>query len=184
MGNTSYTFEKSALDDYKYNHSDSDTNTKHYTLETETSNTTFNSNYYSDETIDSIIHDIRLDSTFLDNPKNSKNYIDCSNNSECKLNLNNYNSILYRNNLKNDPNLNLDKYIDLKYLEKEENNTGLLAKKYYILLYVWFIIMIILLVVFTITLFSNNDKINPIINYIVGLFILYCIYQIYKNIYN
>ncbi len=186
MGNTSYIFNDKSTNDYKYK-SDiapiqlSDT----YRTISQTGNKTqFNDKYYSDETIDTIIHDISTnnDENYLKKLKQTNQYIDCSNN--CSTKIDNYNSLINKDNLKKDPNLHLDEYSRLKYLDEEINKTGMLATKYYILLYIWFIIMIILLFVFVITIFSNNNEINPIVHYIITLFFIYCIYEIYKNIYN
>ncbi len=186
MGNT-YTFNHKSIGEYKYTTDASFTDISgSYKLIGEGQDITqFNDKYYSDETIDSIIHDITItnDRDFLNNRKHSNPYLNCMANNDCKTKIENYNRLLYKDNLKNDPNLNLDQYSKLKYLEEEVEKTSMMANEYYMLLYIWFIIMIILLFVFVLTLFSSNNEINPIVNYIVTIFFIYCIYQIYKNIY-
>jgi hypothetical protein len=188
MGNTYPNFNSNSISSYRYNDDSENSNINGTYTKPSDSNSLyqFKDKYYSNELIDSLIKDISNNTASNGDliTKHNFNYKNCDSTNGCSTNVNNYNTIPNKDNLKKDPNLNLDKYSELKYLEEEIYNTESLVNKYYILLYVWFVIMLIILFVFFITILSNNNEVNPIINYIVTIFLLYCIYQIYKNIYN
>ncbi len=147
-----------------------------------------NSQYFSNETMNSIDNDKTNNIPKLTNPSRSYSYYICNNENDCLKTLNNTDSILYDDNNKpkdinKDEVLYTEKYNSLKYLDNQINITENTAKEYYILLYVWFVIMIIILFVFIITLLSNNSEISSTTYYIIILFIIYCFFNIYKNIY-
>lgn len=56
-----------------------------------------------------------------------------------------------------------------------------LAERLYILMYVWFVIVIIVVYVFFLTMISENGW-NPLANYVLIGISLFTFYYIYKNI--
>ena len=137
-----------------------------------------NSQYFSDETANQVRKDGNIN--IPSNRPYDYHYLTCDN--DCMTKFQNYSSL--PSNLKEKNNLHISEYDKLKSLEREINNTGDISRKYYILMMVWFIIAIIIFSVFIITLVSNDSQISRLQYFIVLFFLLYCIYNIYKNIYN
>lgn len=152
---------------------------KAYTKETVNDTTSYklNSQYFSDDTIKDISRNT-INSTFQNKP-NDYLYLTCDQDCLDKMQ---ENSTL-PSNLKEDENLHIDDYNKLKSLDEEIYNTESIASKYYILMIIWFIIAIIILFVFIVTLMSNDNQISMWAYYIVMLFLFYCFYNIFINIY-
>jgi len=79
---------------------------------------------------------------------------------------------------------NVDKYNSIQNLKSNGSlveTTQEVRKEYYLFI-IWFIIAIIVIIVTVLTLITQNE-INSAVWIVVVLFILYCSYFIFKNVY-
>lgn len=152
-----------------------------FSKQTITDTTTYklNSQYFSDETSNELIKYTEIIDKTPETRPHDYSYLTCDDDCLTKFQKNSE----IPSNLKNDENLHIDDFNKLKSLNEEIYNTSSIASKYYTLMIIWFIIAVIILFVFIITLMSNDNQISMWVYYIVMLFLFYCFYNIFINIY-